>query len=167
MEPVPHNQREAKKSPYWPQYYDAEKEEMANHSENTTWHLVDRASLPRGTKVLRTKWVYDNKKGPDGQIVRFKARLTAMGNFQREGVDFHETFASVMRTKSFRVLLQLWNASADHDMEHWDIKSAFINALMEEEIWIEQPDGHKEEGLEDMVCIPDVALGGSLDFCDC
>jgi hypothetical protein len=56
-----------------------------------------------------------------------------MGNFQREGVDYFETYASVMRTKTFRVLLQLLNSSPDHEMEHWDIKAAFINAVLEEE----------------------------------
>jgi len=100
------------------------------------------------------------KKGPDGQIVRFKARLTAMGNFQRQGIDFHEMFASVTRTKTFRCLLQLWNACADRNMEHWDIKSAFINAVMEEDIWIEQPDGHHVPGSEGMPCKLDKALYG-------
>ena len=76
------------------------------------------ASLPKGTKILRTKWVYDDKKGMDGKIARFKARLTAMGNFQREGVDYFDTYASVMRTKTLRVLLQLLNASPEHEMEH-------------------------------------------------
>jgi len=131
---------------------------MENHSENSTWHLVERSSLPKGSKDLRTKWVYDDKNGPDGQIVRFKARLTAMGNIQREGIDFHETFASVMRTKIFKCMLQLWNGHLDHNMEHWDIKSAFINAIMEEDIWIEQPDGHHGPGSEGMPCKLDRAL---------
>jgi hypothetical protein len=69
---------------------------MTNHAENGKWKLVQRSSLPRGAKILRTKWVYDDKKGPDGEIARYKARLTAMGNFQREGIDYFETFASVM-----------------------------------------------------------------------
>ena len=68
-------------------------------------------------------------------IARFKARLTAMGNFQREGIDYFNTFASVMRTKTFRILLQLWNCSSSHSMEHWDIKAAFINAPLEEDTY--------------------------------
>jgi hypothetical protein len=151
-EPVPRNQREARASAYWPDYYGAECEEMENHSENGTWKLVKRSSIPKGGKLLQTKWVYDDKKGPKGNIIRFKARLTAMGNRQREGIDYFDTFAPVMRTKTFRVLMQLWNASSDHNFEHWDIKAAFINAPIEEDIWISQPNGHEVAGSEDMVC---------------
>jgi hypothetical protein len=160
FEAKPRNRKEAQTSNYWPQYFDAEKEEMVNHQENGTWILVQRHLVPKGAKILRTKWVYDDKKGIDGKIVRFKARLTAMGNFQREGVDYFETYASVMRTKTLRVLLQLLNASPEHEMEHWDIKAAFINALLEEDIWIFQPDGHQQHGAEDMVCKLNKALYG-------
>ena len=161
LEPVPRNQREAQTSAYWPEYYGAEVEEMENHSENGTWKLVPLASIPKGGRLLRTKWVYDDKKGPDGQIIRFKARLTAMGNFQREGIDYFDTFAPVMRTKTFRVLMQLWNANSAHEFEHWDIKAAFINAPIEEDIWISQPDGHRVPGLEQMVCKLDKAIYGT------
>ena len=57
-----------------------------------------------------------------------------------------------MRTKTLRILLQLLNASLEHEMEHWDIKAAFINAPLEEDIWTFQPDGHQQQGAEDMVC---------------
>ena len=96
----------------------------------------------------------------DGKIARFKARLTAMGNFQREGVDYFDTYASVMRTKTLRVLLQLLNASSEHEMEHWDIKAAFINADLEEDIWIHQPDGHHQKGSDGMLCKLKKALYG-------
>ena len=160
FEAKPRNRKEAQASNYWPQYFDAEVEEMTNHQENGTWMLVPIGTLPSGAKILRTKWVYDDKKGMDGQIVRFKARLTAMGNFQREGVDYFDTYASVMRTKTLRVLLQLLNASSEHEMEHWDIKAAFINADLEEDIWIYQPDGHHQKGSEGMVCKLKKALYG-------
>ena len=160
FEAKPRNRKEAQASNYWPQYFDAETEEMVNHEENGTWSLVPATSVPKGAKILRTKWVYDDKKGMDGKIIRFKARLTAMGNFQREGVDYFETYASVMRTKTLRVLLQVLNSSPDHDMEHWDIKAAFINAKLEEDIWICQPDGHQQRGAENMVCKLNKALYG-------
>ena len=160
FEAIPRNRKEAQASNYWPQYFDAESEEMVVHQENGTWSLVPHHSVPKGAKILRTKWVYDDKKGLDGNIVRFKARLTAMGNFQREGVDYFETYASVMRTKTLRILLQLLNASPEHEMEHWDIKAAFINAPLEEDIWIHQPDGHQQKGAENMVCKLNKALYG-------
>ena len=82
----PRNRKEAQASNYWPQYLDAEVEEMTNHQENGTWILVPIASLPKGTKIVRTKWVYDDKKGMDGKIARFKARLTAnWGIFRQRG----------------------------------------------------------------------------------
>ncbi len=56
--------------------------------------------------------------------------------------------------------MQLWNARDAHEFEHWDIKAAFINAPIEEDIWISQPDGHKVPGCEDMVCKLDKAIYG-------
>ena len=159
-EAVPRNRREAQKSEYWQRYLDAENEEMQNHEQNGTWNLVSIKSVPRGTKIYRTKWVYADQKGPDGQIARFKGRLTAMGNFQQEGVDYFETFASVMRTKTFRVMLQILNVSEEHLMEHWDIKAAFINAPLQEDIWIHQAEGHVVPGTEGMVCKLAKALYG-------
>lgn len=157
--PVPRNRREAMNSDYWSDYYAAEQEEMQNHTKNLTWHLVPRSQVPKGATILRTKWVYDDKKGPDGSIVRFKARLTAMGCFQKAG-DYFETFASVMRTKTFRVLLQILNAAEENSGEQWDIKAAFINAPLEEDIYVFQPDGHGVHGTEGMVCKLDKALYG-------
>lgn len=160
LDPVPRNRREARASDYWGDYFKAEEEEMQNHSENGTWRLVDMKSLPIGTKILRTKWVYDDKKGPDGLINRFKARLTAMGCFQRDGVDYLDTYAAVMRTKTFRVLLQILNSNASNTMEHWDVKAAFINAPLEEDLYIYQPEGHEIPGMENLVCKLDKALYG-------
>ena len=78
-EPVPRTQREAIASDYWPQYRGAEDEEIENHRENGTWKLVKLSSLPRGAKVLRTKWVYADQKDENGFIVRFKATVLPSG----------------------------------------------------------------------------------------
>ena len=91
--------------------------------------------------------------GGDLYISRFKARLTAMGNFQKPGVDFSDTFASVMRGQTFRILLTIRLLHPEHRMEKWDAKAAFINAPLDDkdEIYIEQPSGHVEPGKEHMV----------------
>ncbi len=109
---------------------------MVNNQENGTWSLVSRHLVPKGAKSLRTKWVYDDKKGQHGKIVRFKARLTAMGNFQRGGVDYFETYASMMRTKTLRVLLQLLNSTPDHEMEHLDKMAGYTQLLKDEEAFV-------------------------------
>ena len=100
--------------------------------ENKTWELGESNSLPRGTNILRSKFVFDIKRGPEGQFHKFKARLVAMGFTQVEGVDYESTFASVMTTKTFRILLAIWNSFPSMCFEHWDVKTAFVNAPLKE-----------------------------------
>ena len=130
------------RDPFVNEYVIAEKEEVANLASLGTFELARRSGLPSQAKTLKCKWVYADKLDRDGSIVKLKARLTAMGYFQREGIDYHETFASVARTKTLRVLMSIYNSNASYTCEHWDVKNAFVNAPIEEEIWIEQPDGH-------------------------
>ena len=145
------------RSPFREGYVEAERVEMETHRVNGTWKLVPRSGVPSGVKIMPTRWVYDDKTeiGPGGElyISRFKARLTAMGNFQKPGVDFSDTFASVMRGQTFRILLTIRLLHPEHRMEKWDAKAAFINAPLDDkdEIYIEQPSGHVEPGKEHMV----------------
>jgi hypothetical protein len=67
-----------------------------------------------------------------------------MGCFQTAGVDYNDTFAPVMVSKSFRTALQLWNLSPEHEMEQWDVKAAFCMADLEEEVYCDQPIGHED-----------------------
>ena len=131
------------RDPFVNEYVMAEKEEVANLASLGTFEIARRSGLPKQAKTLKCKWVYADKLDRNGSIVKLKARLTAMGCFQREGIDYHETFASVARTKTFRVLMSIYNSDASYTCEHWDVKNAFVNAPIEEEIWIEQPDGHE------------------------
>jgi len=145
------------RSPYRQGYYDAECIEMDTHKNNGTWELVPRSSVPAGVRIMPTRWVYDDKTEIDSDgvlyIAKFKARLTAMGNFQKPGVDFSDTFASVMRAQTFRILLLIRLLHKDHRMEKWDAKAAFINAPLDagDEIYIEQPKGHVQPGTEHLV----------------
>lgn len=70
--------------------------------ENNTWNLVDR---PQNKKVLKNKWVFKIKRNQDGTLEKFKARLVARGNQQREGIDFDEVFAPVARFETTRTFL--------------------------------------------------------------
>ena len=140
--PPPKTRKQMLKDPYCADYIRAEEEEITSLWSFSTWGLVRRSGIPRQGKTLKTKWVYADKLERDGRVGKLKARLTAMGCFQRMGIDYHETFASVSRTQTLRVLMVIYNSDPTFSCVHWDIKSAFVNAPIDENIWIEQPDGH-------------------------
>ena len=106
--PPPKTLREARLSPWWPQYKEAMQKEYDGHVKSGTWELVSKESIPKGKNILRGKWVFDDKRGNDGKITRFKARFVAMGFTQKYGVDFTETFAGVVIGKSFRISCSLY-----------------------------------------------------------
>ena len=101
---------------------------------------------------MRGKWVLADKRGEDGKILKFKARFVAMGNTQKYQVDYDETFAGVVVAKSFRIMLSILNESPTHEMEHWDVKMAFTQAFLDEEIFMHEPEGYETLG-EKMVCL--------------
>jgi hypothetical protein len=94
--------------------------------------------------VVRTKWVFRNKQDEDGVVTRNKARLVAKGYSKVEGLDFDETFALVARLESIHILL----AYATHHsfkLYQMDVKSAFLNGPIKEEVYVEQPLGFEDE----------------------
>jgi hypothetical protein len=117
-------------------------EEMASITENKTWEL---ASLPRGCKAIGLKWVFKVKRDATGDIVKHKARLVAKGYAQREGVDFEEVFAPVARMETVRLLLAL-AAHSGWEVHHMDVKSAFLNGVLNEEVYVSQPPGYVVAG---------------------
>ena len=92
--PPPKTLREVKLSKWWPQYEAAAKLEITGHEQNGTWEIVPIASVPQGKNILRGKFVFDDKRGENGKITRFKARFVAMGFSQQYGIDYTETFAA-------------------------------------------------------------------------
>jgi hypothetical protein len=174
--PVPRGRHEAMKSNYWPDYLAAEMVEMETHRLNQTWTLVRRCDVPAGAKIMYTKWVYADKVEINSigvpYVSKVKARLMADGSSQRPGIDYFDTFASVMRGQSFRVLLVIRLMHPDHEMEKWDAKAAFINApfTQGEDLYIRQPKGHEETediqdndtgGKQEWVCKLNKALYGA------
>lgn len=141
--PPPKTLREAKLSPWWPQYEKACRDEIEGHEKNGTWELVPLSSVPRNKNILRGKFVFDDKRGEDGRVARFKARFVAMGFTQQFGSDYTETFAAVVITKSFRTMLSILNEDPTYNMEHWDVKMAFTKAPVEEELFMFQPENYE------------------------
>jgi hypothetical protein len=107
-------------------------EELENFERNQGWTLVD---LLRDVNVIGTKWVFKNKQGEDGEVVRNKARLIAQGYSQVEGLDFGETFAPVARLEGIRILLA-FAASNGFKFYQMDVKSAFLNSVIQEEVYV-------------------------------
>src|SRR5664279_2418809 len=123
-------------------------EEIESMRSNNVWELVD---LPEGRKAIGNKWVLKIKRLADGSIERYKARLVAKGYTQQEGIDYEETFSPVVRFTSIRLILAIV-ASLDLELHQMDVKTAFLNDNLEEEIYMEQPVGFVAEGQEHKVC---------------
>lgn len=116
-------------------------EEMQALRENHTWTL---STLPKGKQDIGCKWVYTVKSDAAGNETRYKARLVAKGFRQREGIDYFDTFAPVARYESIRILLAI-AAKRDYEIMKFDVKTAFLNGDLQEEIYIEQPPGYKDK----------------------
>jgi len=129
------------------EWNDAMKEELAMINKNGTWQLISR---PEDRKVIGVKWVYRTKLNPDGSIHKHKARLVVKGYSQMAGVDYGDTFAPVARHETIRLLVAL-AAQCGWKIFHLDVKSAFLNGILEEEIYVEQPIGFLVAGHEDKV----------------
>ena len=131
-------------------------EELGAIQDNKTWKLVN---LPNGHKAIGLKWVYKIKKDAEGNLVKHKARLVAKGYVQEQGVDFEEVFAPVARMESVRLLIAL-AAKESWRLHHMDVKSAFLNGELEEEVYVKQPPGYIKEGEEHKVLRLHKALSG-------
>jgi hypothetical protein len=124
--------------------------------KNCTWELAD---LPRGHSVITLKWVFKLKRDESGAIVKHKARLVARGFVQREGIDFDDTFAPVAGMESVRLLFAL-AAQEGWRVHHMDVKSAFLNGDLKEEVYVHQPPGFAIPGKEGKVLCLRKALYG-------
>ena len=110
-------------------------EEIRALEKNQTWKVVD---LPRGKTTVECKWVFTIKYNANGFVERYKARLVAKGFTQTYGIDYSETFAPVAKLNTIRVLLSL-AANLDWPLQQLDVKNAFLNGDLEEEVYMDSP----------------------------
>eukprot|EP00253_Pinus_taeda_P018477 PITA_18477 len=120
------------------------KDEMMALNKNGTWDLVE---LPKGRKIVGCKWVFKLKRGVNDTEDRYKARLVAKGFSQKAGIEFHDIFSPVVKIVSIRIVLALV-ALLDLELQQLDVKTAFLHGDLDEEIYMEQPEGfvqHRNE----------------------
>ncbi|KAJ3676856.1 hypothetical protein LUZ60_002580 [Juncus effusus] len=106
--------------------------------------------LHLGHKPIGVKWVYEKNVNAQGEAERYKTRLVAKGYNQREGIDYDEVFAPVARMETVRLLILL-AAQSKWPIYQMDLKSAFLNGVLEEEVYIKEPPGYVKTEKEDKV----------------
>ena len=121
---------------------------MNSMKSNRVWDLVE---LPNGVKPVGCKWVFKTKKDSLGNIERHKARFVAKGFTQREGIDYTETFSSVSKKDSLRIIMALVS-HFDFDLPQMDVKTTFLNGNLKEEVYMKQPEGFSSSEGEHLVC---------------
>jgi transposase InsO family protein len=134
---VPKNYREARQSDQWSYWEQAMNEEKNSLDAHETMDYVER---PWGKKVIPVHWIYSAKVDNFGNVLRFKARLVAQGCRQIPGVDVDEVFAPTSSFAARRVILSV-AAQRDYEIHQVDIKTAFLNGDLEEEVYVTQPPG--------------------------
>ncbi|CAN1141377.1 Retrovirus-related Pol polyprotein from transposon TNT 1-94 [Linum perenne] len=145
LDGVPRNIGEAMKSREWKQ---AVFEELAALEKNETWSIV---TLPSGKRTVDCKWIFTPKFNSDGSIERYKARLVARGFTQSFGIDYQETFAPVAKLKTVRILISM-AVNEDWPLYQMDVKNAFLNGNLTEEVYMEIPEGTIHEQKPNSVC---------------
>ena len=134
----PKNVQEALQDENWIM---AMQEELNQFERCDVWELVDP---PEDASIVGTKWVFKNKVDEFGTITRNKARLVAQGYNQQEGIDFDQTYAPVARLESIRMLLS-FACYKKFKLHQMDVKSAFLNGYLKEEVYVKQPPGFEDE----------------------
>ncbi|CAM8994049.1 unnamed protein product [Rhodiola kirilowii] len=145
--------QEGLKDPDWIQ---AMQDELHQFERNKVWRLVPR---PEKRKVIGTRWILKNKLNPKGEVVRNKARLVVKGYSQQEGIDYEETFAPVARLEAIRLLIA-YSVQFGFKLHQMDVKTAFLNGYLKEEIFVEQPPGFEDPDRQDWVYVLDKAVYG-------
>ncbi|GJQ92331.1 retrovirus-related pol polyprotein from transposon TNT 1-94 [Tanacetum coccineum] len=134
----PKNFKQAMTEPSW---IDAMQEEIHEFERLKVWELVP---CPDNVFLIKLKWIYKVKTDESGGVLKNKARLVAQGFRQEEGIDFEESFAPVARIEAIRIFV----ANAAHKnmtIYQMDVKTAFLNGELKEEVYVSQPEGFVDQ----------------------
>nr|GFC36936.1 retrovirus-related Pol polyprotein from transposon TNT 1-94 [Tanacetum cinerariifolium] len=137
-------------------WVNAMQEELDQLARLKVWRLVPR---PEGKSVIKTKWIFKNKKNESSLVIRNKARLVAVGYSQQEGIDYDETFALGARIKAILLFLA-YAAHKDFTVFQMNVKTTFLNGILKEEVYVGQPLGFVSKQYPDHVYALDKALYG-------
>jgi hypothetical protein len=138
------------------EWTDAMIEEYQSIIKNDVWEIVPR---PKSKDVVSSKWLFKIKHAADGSIGKYKERFVTRGFSQKEGIDYEDTFTPVAKYTSIRTIIAL-AANMKWKLHQMDVKTAFLNGVIEEEVYIEQPQGFEVEDRKSHVCRLKKALYG-------
>src|SRR3954471_19499630 len=122
--------------------------ELKSMDENQVWNLID---LPNGAQTIEYKWIFKKKTDMDGNVQIHKARLVAKGFRQVQGIDYNETFSPVAMLKSVRIVIAI-AAYFDYEIWQMDVKIAFLNGNLDEDVYMIQPEGFVDPQNASRVC---------------
>jgi hypothetical protein len=145
------------------EWRNATKSEYDSLIDNHTWDLVPP---PEGKNVVGSRWVFKIKRNADGSVQRYKARLVAQGYSQSQGIDYQDVFSPVTRYNLIRSLLAVANV-CDWEVHQMDVKTAFLQGDLEDEIYMKQPDGFIDEERPDYVCKLNKSIHGLKQAARC
>jgi len=135
----PSSYEEAKEYKEW---RDAMNEEYSSIIKNDTWELT---KLPKDKVPIGCKWLFKPKFNANGSIDKYKARLVAKGYSQKEGIDYKDTFSPIAKLNTIRIIIAL-ATKQNWKMHQLDVKSAFSNGELKEEVYLVQPEGFVKQG---------------------
>jgi hypothetical protein len=145
VSPIPKTYRGALHDPHWQRAMHDEFEALVT---NGTWSLVPR---PSRANVVSGKWIFKHKFHSDGSLARYKARWVVRGFSQLPGIDFDETFSPVVKWATIRAVLSI-DVSRSWPIHQLDVKNAFLNGNLDEEVYCQQPPGFVDPRCPDYVC---------------
>nr|GEU54912.1 hypothetical protein [Tanacetum cinerariifolium] len=156
----PANYKAALLDPESEKWLNAMNVEMQSMKDNEVWVLVE---LPPNGKTVGSKWLFKKKTDMDGVVHTYKARLVAKGYTQTQGIDYKETLSPVADIRAIRILIAI---TAYYDYEIWqmDVKTAFFNRYLNEEVYMEQPEGFVNPKYPNRTGYVFVLNGGDVDW---